>query len=139
MDKIIDVFKNRPGKSLTSLIAVVIGVVTIVGFQEVRVETLADFFDYLTNSQEDSKLITTWFLNLVSFSLNIVMAGIWAKEILRDDCIDDFPEIAKIVSLVMGFLHFVYALLFLSYIFSKLLGLVIAVVIVIALLKSGEK
>lgn len=139
MDSIVNVFQNRPGKSLSSLIVAIIGIVTILMFQEVEVKTLSAVFNYLNNGTEVSPLMSTWLFNLLSFALNVVMGAIWFKEVMRYNYMDQSPETARIVSLIISILHFLYSILFFNYIFSKLLGLVVVVVIVIVLVKNSEK
>ncbi|HDR6245576.1 TPA: hypothetical protein QCU24_003329 [Bacillus cereus] len=139
MDSIVNVFQNRPGKSLSSLIVAIIGVVTILMFQEVEVKTLSAVFNYLNNSTEASPLMSTWLFNLLAFALNIAMGVTWFKEVMRYNYMDHSPETARIVSLIISILHFLYSILFFNYIFSKLLGLVVVVVIVIVLVKNSEK
>ncbi|PDZ96301.1 hypothetical protein CON36_22690 [Bacillus cereus] len=133
MDSIVNVFKNHPGKSLSSIIVAIIGVLTILMFQEVEVKTLSAVFNYINSNTDSSALMSTWLLNLVAFVFNIVMGVIWFKEVMRDD------EMGRVVSLIISILHFLYSILFFNYIFSKLLGLVIVVVIIIVVVKNSEK
>ncbi|MDA2392162.1 hypothetical protein PDN30_03915 [Bacillus cereus] len=133
MDSIVNVFKNHPGKSLSSIIVAIIGVLTILMFQEVEVKTLRAVFNYINSNTDSSALLSTWLFNLVAFVFNIVMGVIWFKEVMRDD------EMGRVVSLIISILHFLYSILFFNYIFSKLLGLVIVVVIIIVVVKNSEK
>ncbi|ANN34452.1 hypothetical protein A9498_24275 [Bacillus thuringiensis serovar coreanensis] len=133
MDNIVNVFKNHPGKSLGSIIVAIIGVLTILMFQEVEVKTLSAVFNYINSNTDSSALLSTWLFNLVAFVFNIVMGVIWFKEVMRDD------EMGRVVSLIISILHFLYSILFFSYIFSKLLGLVIVVVLIIVVVKNSEK
>ncbi|MGE7890863.1 hypothetical protein ACQKN7_26505 [Bacillus cereus] len=139
MDAIFDVFKNRPGKSLSSLIVAIIGVVTILMFQEVEVKTISAVLDYLNNSTDASPVLSTWAINLFAFVFNVVMGTLWFKEVIGYNYMDISPEIAKIISFIISVLHFLYSILFLNYIFSKLLGIVLIVGIIYVIVKNNEK
>ncbi|EIJ79095.1 hypothetical protein PB1_16099 [Bacillus methanolicus PB1] len=138
MDVLFDIFKNRPGKSVSSLIVAIVSFVTLIMFQELKVETLSEFVNYISNNKDSKALLLTWGFNLFTFGFLILMGILWIKDIVRDNYLDISPEIGRIVSFIIGILHFAYSVLFLQYIFSKLLGIVIAVVIVLVIINGDS-
>jgi hypothetical protein len=129
MEIVIDTFRNRPGKSLSSIIVAILGIVTMIMFQELKIETLEDFFSYVTNSQDNSTLLLTWGFNLFTFIFLVILGVLWMKDVIKDNYMDISPGIGRLTSLIVGILHLAFSILFLSYIFSKLLGIVIAALI----------
>ncbi|MGH0590567.1 hypothetical protein ACQVQY_32045 [Bacillus mycoides] len=144
MDKVIDAFKNRSGKLLGSLIVMIIGIVTIFGYQEIRIENIKDFYISIFNSKESSVMMWTWGINLLSLVLNIVMVWLWLKDILKDNYLDMDPTIGRVVSLLIAVIHIVFSFIFIGYIFSNLLGIVMVILIIsvlvwVLLLRNREK
>jgi polyferredoxin len=138
MDIVIDTFRNRPGKTLSSFFVAILGIVTILMFQDLKVETLGDLFSYLTNSQENSTLLLTWGFNLFTFIFLVILGVLWIKDVIKENYMDISPGIGKLTSLIVGILHLAFSILFLSYIFSKLLGIVIAVLIFFAIVYNEK-
>ncbi|MES5896783.1 hypothetical protein [Bacillus cereus group sp. RP43] len=130
MDKVIDAFKNRSGKSLGSLIVMIIGIVTIFGYQEIRIANVKDFSNIIINSKDSSVMMWTWGINLVSLVLNIVMVWLWLKDILKDNNLDMDSTIGRVVSLLIAVIHVVFSFIFIGYIFSNLLGIVMVILII---------
>ncbi|PEA54957.1 hypothetical protein CON64_09710 [Bacillus pseudomycoides] len=126
MEKIIDVFKERPGKSVASLIVLIVSIVAILRYQEIRVETVKVFLDSISNNTDNSEMMWTWGINLLSLFFNFIMAWSWMKDIMSDDFYD--PMIGRIVAFVIGAIHGLFVLVFIKYIFSNLTGIVIGVV-----------
>jgi hypothetical protein len=138
MDIVIDTFRNRPGKSLSTFIVAILGIVTIIMFQDLKVETLGDFISYVTNSQDNSTLLLTWGFNLFTFVFLVILGVLWIKDVIKENYMDISPGAGKLISLIVGILHFAFSILFLSYIFSKLLGIVIAAVIFFAIVYNEK-
>lgn len=137
MDVLFDIFRNRPGKSVSSLLVIIVSFVTLIMFQELKVETLSEFFNYI-NKQDSRTLLLTWGFNLFTFFFLVLMGALWIKEVASDNYLDASPKIGRIVCLVVGILHVVYSFIFLQYIFSDLLGIVIAVLIAFGIINGDS-
>lgn len=142
MEKVLDTFKNRLGKSIGSLIVMIIGIVAILGFQEMRIETVKGFYSGIFNGGVSLEMMWTLVINLLSLVLNIVMVWLWIKDILKDDYEDMDPTTARVVSLIIAIIHVIFSLIFITYVFSNLLGIVVGILIfavIIWLLYLGVK
>ncbi|HFU7090331.1 TPA: hypothetical protein ACGN8S_005493 [Bacillus cereus] len=142
MEKVLDTFKNRLGKSIGSLIVMIIGIVAILGFQEMRIETVKVFYNGIFNGGESLKMMWTLVINLLSLVLSIVMVWLWIKDILKDNYEDMDPTTARVVSLIIAIIHVIFSLIFITYVFSNLLGIVVGILIfavIIWLLYLGVK
>ncbi|MCW9134398.1 hypothetical protein OF830_26830 [Bacillus paramycoides] len=129
MEKVLDTFKNRLGKSIGSLIVMIIGIVAIFGFQEIRIETVKGFYSSIFNGRENLEMMWTLVMNLLSLVLNIVMVWLWLKDILKDNYKDMDPTTVRVVSLVIAIIHVIFSLIFITYVFSNLLGIVVGILI----------
>lgn len=139
MDIFIDVFRNRPGKLISSFTALIISLFTLFMYQELYIGTLSEFFNYITTEESSKNLLLTWFLNLFSFALLVGTGITWIKDVAHDNYMDISPVAGRIISLVIGLLHLAYSILFLHFIFSDLLGIVVAAFLAYAILSSGSK
>ncbi|KAA0791765.1 hypothetical protein [Bacillus sp. BPN334] len=131
MEKIIDVFKERPGKSIASLIVLIVSIVAIFKYQDIKVETVQDYWNIINSHQDNSEITWTWWMNILSIALNIVMVGVWFKDIFADDFSE--PIMGRIMAFVIGFIHGVFVLTFIEYVFSSLLGVLVSLLIFVAI------
>ncbi|PEK57855.1 hypothetical protein [Bacillus wiedmannii] len=129
MEKVLDTFKNRLGKSIGSLIVIMIGIVAIFGFQEIRIETVKGFYSSIFNGRGSLDMIWTLAINLLSLVLQIVMIWLWLKDILKDNYEDMDPTTVRIVSIIVAMIHVIFSLMFITYVFSNLLGIVVGILI----------
>lgn len=129
MEKVLDTFKNRLGKSIGSLIVMIIGIVAIFWFQEMRIETVKGFYSSIFNNQENLEMIWTLVINILSLVLNIVMVWLWLKGILKDNYEDMDPTTVRVISLIIAIIHIIFSIMFITYVFSKLLGIVVGILI----------
>lgn len=134
MEKVLDTFKNRLGKSLGSLIVIIIGIVAIFGFQEIRIVTVKGFYSSIFNGRENLEMMWTLVINLLSLVLNIVMVWLWLKDILKDDYEDMDPTTVRIVTLIIAIIHVLFSFMFITYVFSNLLGIVVGILIFAAII-----
>lgn len=134
MEKVLDTFKNRLGKSLGSLIVIIIGIVAIFGFQEIRIVTVKGFYSSIFNGRENLEMMWTLVINLLSLVLNIIMVWLWLKDILKDDYEDMDPTTVKIVTLIIAIIHVLLSFMFITYVFSNLLGIVVGILIFAAII-----
>jgi uncharacterized membrane protein len=132
---ILETYKNRPVLTITKIIAIIMGLVTQLYYQEITVQTLTEAFDKIS----DKNLLWTWGLNLLSVALLVGTGFSWIKEaIFYRNYFDLSPEISRVTCAVTGLVCFLYSFVFFNFIFSKLLGLVIVVAIVAIFLFSGS-
>ncbi|MGZ7147832.1 hypothetical protein [Bacillus sp. BC08] len=129
MEKVLDTFKNRLGKSVGSLIVIIIGIVAIFGFQEIRIETVKGFYSSIFNGRESLDMMWTLAINLLSLVFNIVMIWLWLKDILKDNYEDMDPTTVRVVSIIVAMIHVIFSLMFITYVFSNLLGIVVGILI----------
>ncbi|EJQ43633.1 hypothetical protein IEQ_04961 [Bacillus cereus BAG6X1-2] len=134
MEKVLDIFKNYLGKSLGSLIVMIMGIVAIFRFQEIRIETVNGFYSSIFNGGENLEVVWTLGINLLSLVLNVVMVWLWLKDILKDDYEDMDPTTVRVVSLILAIIHVIFSLVFITYIFSNLLGIVVGILIFVAII-----
>jgi hypothetical protein len=139
MKFVLDVFKNRPGKMVGSIIVIVISLVTLIMFQNLKVETINEFFKIISNGKDNSDLFLTWGLNLFSFTFHVLMGLLWIKDAVRGNYMDISPEIGRVISFIVGILHLAFSFLFIGYVFLNLLGIVAVVLIAFAILGSTSK
>ncbi|MCU5668773.1 hypothetical protein OCB72_29520 [Bacillus cereus] len=129
MGKVLEMFKKQLGKSIGSLIVMIIGIMAIFGFQEMRIETVKGFYSSVFNSRESLEMMWTLVINLLSLILNIVMVWLWIKDILKDDYEGVDPTTVRVVSLIIAIIHVIFSLIFITYVFSNLLGSVVGILI----------
>ncbi|MFD0617840.1 hypothetical protein ACFQZR_10245 [Paenibacillus sp. GCM10027629] len=134
MEKVIDIIKKHLGKSLGSLIVMIMGIVAIFGFQEIRIATVKGFYSSIFNSRENLEIMWTFGINLLSLVLNIVMVWSWLKELLKDDYVDMDPTTIRVVSFIIAIIHVIFSFIFITYIFSNLLGIVLGILIFAAII-----
>ncbi|PEX06990.1 hypothetical protein COD78_21245 [Bacillus cereus] len=134
MKKVIDIFKNRIGKSLCSLFVMIMSIVAIFGFQEIRIETVKGFYSSILNSQENLEIVWTLGINLLSLFFNIVMIWLWLKNMWKDNHVDIDPTMVRFVALIITIIHIIFSLFFITYIFSNLLGIVVGILIFAAII-----
>lgn len=139
MEVFIDVFRNRPGKSIGTVAVLVISLITIIMFQEIQVETLSEVINYFSKSADNTPLVMTWGFNLFSFSFLLMMGIFWIKDIFQDNFFDISPDLGRVICLIIGMLLVLYSTLFFKYIFSDLLGVVIAVLLIFAIINGSKR
>ncbi|OZI13056.1 hypothetical protein CEW92_03475 [Bacillaceae bacterium SAS-127] len=133
------VYKNRPGLSAVSILFCIMGLVTILFFQNFEIKTLSALIEYLASEQDKEKLYTTWISNLGSAALLFGIGFRWIKEALEDSYFSEDTTVSKIVCAATGILMILWSFTFLSFVLTKLLGIVLGVVIVLALVNSSKK
>ncbi|PEY83091.1 hypothetical protein [Bacillus cereus] len=134
MEKVLDIFKHRIGKSLCSLFVMIMSIVAIFVFQKIRIETVKGFYSSIFNSQENLEMMWTLGINLLSLVFNIVMIWLWLKDMRKDNYVDMDPTTVRFVALIITIIHVIFSLVFITYIFSNLLGIVIGILIFAAII-----
>ncbi|MDA2420709.1 hypothetical protein PDN55_11440 [Bacillus cereus] len=132
MGSIIEVFKERKGKSVASLIVLILSVVAMFGYQDIKVETIQSYLNVIDNNQVNSEVIWTLGMNFLSLVLNVLMVVMWFKDIVAKDF--SKPLIGRIVSAIIGVIHIIFVLSFINYIFSSLSGVIASVVLFVAIM-----
>lgn len=128
---IFQTFKNRPVKTTLSIVLLLVGVYTFVQYQEINVTSVNQFFNILIDTRYDkSSLYLTCGLNLLSVVGFISLGVAWFKDVFGYNHDDDYPEYSKIICFIMSILCFCASLIFISFIFTRLIGMVIVVAIV---------
>ncbi|MCM3625602.1 hypothetical protein HN020_14985 [Brevibacillus borstelensis] len=137
---IIETFQNRIGMTLATFVAVAVGIFTQVTYQNVAVPTLISFFETMMGESNKDVILITWGANLLSAAFLGIVGWLWIREAIKGDYWNDSNEvIARVTSAATGLACIVYAAVFAEYIFTSLLGIVIAVAIGMFLLMSSNK
>ncbi len=131
---ILDLFRNRPEKTVASFITLAVSAITFAMFQELKVETVGEFFNYISSESDHTKLWFTWGANLLSFALLIVVGMLWGKDVLNNNYMDEYPELGRIFSLIVGIIHISLSIIFFDYLVSDLLGIVLVCAIIFAVI-----
>lgn len=135
----LETFQHRVGLTLYTLASLLVGMFTQFYYQVVTVPTLNSFINTIVENKNNDELLLTWGLNLLSGVLLGSAGFLWAKEAITGDFYYDTSEVvARITCGAVAILCFAYAAVFVGYVFTALLGIVIACVIVWVLVNSKK-
>ncbi|GEC92459.1 hypothetical protein [Brevibacillus brevis] len=135
----LETFQHRVGMTAFVLVSIFVGAFTQFYYQVVKVPTLTSFVNTIIENKNNDELLLTWGLNLFSGALLALAGFLWAKEAITGDFYYDSSEVAaRITCGAVAILCFVYATVFVGYVFTALLGIVIACVIVWILINSKK-
>ncbi|MBG9943943.1 hypothetical protein ABE237_15975 [Brevibacillus formosus] len=136
----LETFQHRLGLTVFTLVSLFVGAFTQYYYQVVTAPTLTSFINVIIKSKNNDELLLTWGLNLLSGVLLGSAGFLWAKETVVGNFYYDTSEVsARIVCAVLGILCLGYAAYFISFIFTSLLGIVIATAIVGFFLWSNNR
>ncbi|MGE7271703.1 hypothetical protein ACQKK5_09625 [Brevibacillus panacihumi] len=137
---IFETFQNRIGMTVATVLAVAVGIFTQASYQLVDVPTLNSFLDSLMGEGNKDVILMTWGFNLLSVAFLGVMGIVWIREAIKGGFYFDSNEVvARLTCVVTGVACMAYAAVFASYIFTSLLGIVIAAGIAAVFLFSNSK
>ncbi|RNB90143.1 hypothetical protein EDM59_01460 [Brevibacillus nitrificans] len=135
----LETFQHRVGLTTFALVSLIVGAITQFYYQVVKAPTLTSFINTIIESTNNDELLLTWVLNLFSGAFLGLAGFLWAKEAITGDFYYDSSEVAsRITCAIVGLLCFVYATVFIGYVFTALLGIVIASVIGFILINSKK-
>lgn len=127
----LETYINRPGKSLSSIIFIIIGISTILYFQDIQVENLKILLSNITEESTRKTLLLSWGFNLFSAVGFIAIGYSWLNEVFvwSETFYDSIDS--KIICAVTGLVFLIGSWFFISFIFTKLIGVVIASLIAV--------
>jgi hypothetical protein len=135
----LETFQQRVGLTVFTLLSLVVGAFTQYYYQVVTAPTLMSFINTVIEHKNTDELLLTWGLNLFSGVLLGLAGFLWAKEAITGDFYYDTSKVvARVICSVVAILCFVYASVFVGYVFTALLGIVITCVITWFLVNSKK-
>lgn len=136
----LNVYKNQPIKSFVTILIIIMGLATILWYQELEVKTISAFFEIITSDSDKTELYLTWFLNLASFASFAMMGVSWIKDSFKQKY--NYYESDSVLDTVIGFttgiILIACSLFFAFFLFNNLLGLVVVVVVIFLFFSSGN-
>lgn len=140
-----EAYKRNGLLSLVSIVAVSLGIFTVVKYQTVSIPALPDLFNALQN--DGKTVVLTFSLNLFSAVLLISVAVGWFISAFKSDNYHSYSYydssnelIIRAAQIVTGLALFLFGLSFVSYIINNILiVLIVGVVVAIGLWGSGKK
>ncbi|MBY0122130.1 hypothetical protein [Bacillus sp. S/N-304-OC-R1] len=127
---ILETYTNRPGKTLASVILLLLGAYTFFFHQEVQVESIESFISIVTEASNDmKKILMTWGLNLLCAMGYVLLGAGWLKDVFIYNYLDNYPDQSRFICFLMSMLCFGISWVFISFIFTKLIGIVIVTVL----------
>lgn len=136
----LNVYKNQPIKSFVTILIIMMGLATILWYQELEVKTITAAFELFTNDSDKTELYLTWFLNLASFASFAMMGVSWVKESFQQgyNYYGNDSVLYTVIGFVTGAILIACSMIFAFFLFSKLLGLVIVVAVIFFYFSSGN-
>lgn len=136
---VFETFQHRVGLTAFTLVSFFVGAFTQFYYQVAQAPTLPSFINTIIEGKNNDELLITWGLNLFSGTLLGLAGFLWGKEAITGDFYYDSSEVAaRVTCVVVAILCFVYASVFVGYVFTALLGIVIASVIVWFLINNKK-
>jgi|GEM_PF-5776734 len=123
---IIATYRNQPIKTIFSVLVVILGLFTLVKYQELEITTIESVINLIFNEGMTAEVYKTLAFNLASLLALLFIALLWVKSAIKPDwyC-EDILGVNRWINVITAILLVAFSVVFIVYLFQKLTGFII--------------